>query len=577
MADIISNYVKFLRGSIDNYNNLATKDADTLYFVTEDYIDENSNVVGTKTGKLYLGTTLIAGAVTADGDELIRTLGDLENVITNGAGNLQYLGYDSASGNWKPMSISDVVKVMVGATATKAGESGLVPAPAAGDQNKFLKGDGTWAEIPSGTQVFADIVPAEGQSHADAIAAAVSGKQIQAGDVAVVKEVIYNDKYELTAYVYDGENWTALSGNYNAENVYFDEDITITMQVGNATVTNGAGVIPSKGKNLKQVFEALYAKEDKTLTIDWPSVSFTLSSNVDAEVGTTFTRPTATLKVTDIGSYEYGSLDSAGAEKAKSTTGVTFNKMKVAFGTNNAATTSMNEITAGSYGVNQTVAYTASATDIASNTVTDAAQSYSFCYITDHTASPYKPRTNLGNLIKTGSWTNSNTKTELKGTAVTDISGFADALGALEAKTLNSSASFSVTGYRKWFTYVGDNLETIDSAWVRTKMTDKGKGKNVSYTAAAPLSLTVPGGTKRVVIALPTGKVGTTTHADYAKRVTSCIDVDGMGLDIFASGKFAQSTVDVNDASGANPMEYIVYVYENANGLAATTLKFAIG
>ena len=35
---------------------------------------------------------------------------------------------------------------MTGATSSAAGTSGLVPAPAAGDQDKFLKGDGTWSD-----------------------------------------------------------------------------------------------------------------------------------------------------------------------------------------------------------------------------------------------------------------------------------------------------------------------------------------------------------------------------------------------------------------------------------------------
>lgn len=38
----------------------------------------------------------------------------------------------------------------IGATSTTAGVHGLVPAPAAGDQDKVLKGDGTWAEISEG-------------------------------------------------------------------------------------------------------------------------------------------------------------------------------------------------------------------------------------------------------------------------------------------------------------------------------------------------------------------------------------------------------------------------------------------
>lgn len=40
---------------------------------------------------------------------------------------------------------------MVGASAAAAGESGLVPAPQAGDQDKFLRGDKTWVTINTPT------------------------------------------------------------------------------------------------------------------------------------------------------------------------------------------------------------------------------------------------------------------------------------------------------------------------------------------------------------------------------------------------------------------------------------------
>lgn len=39
---------------------------------------------------------------------------------------------------------------MVGATLSADGENGLVPAPSAGDQDKFLRGDGTWASVTPG-------------------------------------------------------------------------------------------------------------------------------------------------------------------------------------------------------------------------------------------------------------------------------------------------------------------------------------------------------------------------------------------------------------------------------------------
>lgn len=567
MADL-ANYVKFLRGTPSAYEALTEKDSNTLYFIAG---------ANQKVGKLYLGDVLVAGNVTEDGESVLDSLGELTDVNLEGLETGKVLGYNGTE--WVPMSLPEACdcSVMTGATATTAGTEGYVPAPQSGDQNKFLRGDGTWAdvEIPSNTQVF-EVEVDNGADHAAAIATAVGEATLQNGDIAIVKELINGDKRQYTAYVYNN-GWTAMDGNYNAENVYFDEDITITMQVGNATVTNGAGVIASKGKNLKQVFEALYAKEDLTLAIDWPSVSLSLdTSSVDKEVGDTFSRPTATLKVTDIGSYEYGSLDSTGAEKGKTATGITFNKMKVGFGTDEKITDTnkYTEISAGNYGVNQTVSYTAKEADIASLVVTDEGASYKFFGTCDHTASPYKPRTNLGNLIIAKD--SKSTATNLIGTKSGDISNFESALGQITTNTLTpSDVTFTVTGYRNWFTYVGNNMETIDSAWIRKYCTDKGKGKSINQNT---LNLSVTGGTKRVVIAVPSGKLtGTeTTIANYTSRVKSCIDVDGMGLDIFAAGKIPSSTIAVNDKAGANPMDYVVYVYENSNGLAATTLKFTI-
>lgn len=40
--------------------------------------------------------------------------------------------------------VQNNVDTMVGATSAKAGTRGLAPAPAAGDSEKYLKGDGTW-------------------------------------------------------------------------------------------------------------------------------------------------------------------------------------------------------------------------------------------------------------------------------------------------------------------------------------------------------------------------------------------------------------------------------------------------
>lgn len=43
-----------------------------------------------------------------------------------------------------------IINTMTGATASAAGTKGLVPAPASGDNEKYLRGDGTWQEVQGG-------------------------------------------------------------------------------------------------------------------------------------------------------------------------------------------------------------------------------------------------------------------------------------------------------------------------------------------------------------------------------------------------------------------------------------------
>lgn len=64
-----------------------------------------------------------------------------EGYITgiSGADVLDALGYT-------PVNQADLGD-FAGASATQAGDVGLVPAPSAGDQSKFLRGDGTWATV----------------------------------------------------------------------------------------------------------------------------------------------------------------------------------------------------------------------------------------------------------------------------------------------------------------------------------------------------------------------------------------------------------------------------------------------
>lgn len=139
-----NSYVKFVKSTSAAFNALASKSPDTLYFVS----DNNT------TGKLYLGAKLIGGA-----DGGASTLSDLADIALDQLGNNQILVYNSANQQWENAAANTVVSIMTGATASTSGRSGLVPVPVAGDQNKFLRGDGTWEQVlPSFSNVNADSV-----------------------------------------------------------------------------------------------------------------------------------------------------------------------------------------------------------------------------------------------------------------------------------------------------------------------------------------------------------------------------------------------------------------------------------
>ena len=67
-----------------------------------------------------------------------------------------------ADGTWDTPT-NTTYSDFTGATSGAAGSAGLVPAPAVGDEDKYLKGDGTWTDqnIPVITMTSTD--PGEGQ------------------------------------------------------------------------------------------------------------------------------------------------------------------------------------------------------------------------------------------------------------------------------------------------------------------------------------------------------------------------------------------------------------------------------
>ena len=282
-------YVKFSRGSIAAYEALSSYNKDTLYFVT----DPNS-----KQSKLYLGDELITSEITS--------LNELKDILITAVNDKEFLVYDAESGKWINKSVIDAIGVMTGATAEAQGSIGLVPAPAAGQEGYFLRGDGKWApiEMASATQVFETVLQS-GETKLEAIERQVNEAVLQKGDIAIVKALVANDKYEYTAYVYNGTDWAAMDGNYSADNVYFDSDFTFTKAVGTVSSipSSGSTTKEAKGKSVKEFFASLFAEEAYPSK---PSVSAKLTAtNAGAkEVGTNI--KIAYKFETTVGNYAYG-------------------------------------------------------------------------------------------------------------------------------------------------------------------------------------------------------------------------------------------------------------------------------
>lgn len=269
----------------------------------------------------------------------------------------------------------------------KAGEIGIET-----NTNKMKIGDGNtaWNSLSyfGGTEENSYVATADAaQTDLEAIAAVVNGVELHDGDTAVVKRLIAGEKYSYTAYVYDASTWKAMDGNYSADNVYFDKDLTYTADIGVYKIdSSGSGTITAEGKSVTEVLKGILAKE-KNPSVVQPTMSVTSSQLTSYEVGSNVN--VAYTISTTAGKYEFGPA-----------TGVTFSNYSVKLGdqTLTTATGTFNQI---------------QVTDDTSLSITAT------CDASDGTV----PKTNLGN----------------------DYTA-----GMIKAKTLSASKG-TLTGYRNCF------------------------------------------------------------------------------------------------------------------------------
>lgn len=373
----------------------------------------------------------------------------------------------------------------------------------------------------SGNAVFqidaADLASVDGATEADKIAAYITD-DVHEGNIAIVKKAITSSTYSYTAYVYCNDVWAAMDGNYNAENVYFNEDLTYTADIGALTLNGkNSDTLEAQGKSLEAVLKSILAKTIAP-EITQPSFSLTIKS-VTTDTGTKEIGSKITAVQYDGtfsgGKYSFGSVDADGnAYTANDGTGVTATYLVTNELDNQTATT-----------IDGTFNLT---TPVQINSTSN---------------------TSYGSIVATATWGNSAR------TPVNNIGEEVD--GAIESGSADEDASIKVTGYRSSFYYIGnDCTSAINSAFIRSTTSKNANTKSFG-------TVTIPAGTNRVMFAVP----GSAT-------LNSVIDVDGMGLDV--KGNFTTNTVSVEGANNFTATNYTVFVCDTTEGLSATKYTVSI-
>lgn len=194
-------------------------------------------------------TDIITGTIPAA--PTLSGLGGVGTINASGTAPLTL----SASKSSTTVTISGSVAEMTAATSNTAGAAGIVPAPDAGKQAAFLRGDGTWA-FPTDTNttyVFANgtdgsftVTPRNGEPQKVLI-----GKPATAGTAdkvghALTLTVAGGSAEGTSKYTFDGSAGKAL-------NIVAGSNVTLTPAAGQLTIaatntvyTHPAGSAPSK-------------------------------------------------------------------------------------------------------------------------------------------------------------------------------------------------------------------------------------------------------------------------------------------------------------------------------------------
>lgn len=355
---------------------------------------------------------------------------------------------------------------------------------------------------------FEDLVPNNKVYEGATFDEAVTGVTPIKGDVVIVSAAIgTTGKVQKTVYQYDGEKWNVFDSDYDASKVILSSDWITTTKIGQIqTLSGGQATIAPAGTDVATALMKLTAKESEPTVTD-PVVSWANSSASEFktyEVGTIV--PISVTASLSTGTYSYGRIDADGNYETSTSagiaaTGYTFTDSK---------------------GAEMTGSNTAAFDDVE---VTDGIN-YTVTAVVTYDGSVYKPATNFKNVSQTKS--------------------------AIAAGSKSATTS-AITGYRNCFygtlTQKNDLTSTIIRSLTKT---------NAAVKAGTALTLTIPVGCLRAIVAYPANATSLTT-------LTSVKDANASDAQINTAFNLTQ--LDVEGANGYTAVAYKVFYKDWASAV----------